>query len=314
MAKVEKKKINAVLNVHPYSEMRKATKVWAESIPAFQKKIKPINIKDEVVADVRKWSDAKFSKAMQTFVRRDLQLFSSQVAQLQKNAEKKGPLGQKAAEKEFPKIYDKLVKHIEKKFHQSIEEIEQDKGDNSKGLKDGKVSLKKLNDLDFKKHFVTSQVEISSALLSLSKALKDKPDDKVKKEAFTAADRKIDKSMQSFLKGRNQVRSTVDALGKTESGIVKMKNDVGPELLEYSKLLSDGKKSLDALLKPIDDFEDKVNEVWAELQRERMSSKQAMEGAAEIRGFKDMGAAFKKVQSMHKMLKSEFSVVEKKLK
>ena len=122
-----KKAMKAKLVMDPMAEMKRPVLDWVKNTPLFVKKFKPVKFEETISLDPRKWSEKKLEKELYQVVKFNLQLFATQGADFKKDVDKKGPLGQQTAERQYPKLYEKLVKHAGNKISMALEELEANK-------------------------------------------------------------------------------------------------------------------------------------------------------------------------------------------
>jgi hypothetical protein len=314
MAPTAKKKMKAVLKVEPWAEMDGKRKAWLLSIPAFAKTFKTIEYSEDVELDPRKWDPGKLSKALEALVRYELKLLDAGVGQWQKKVEKKGPLGQRDAERALPAFYKDTVKEIHDKCSLALDELAADKGDNRKGLRDGKAALRKLDAVDLDKIFAVPRAATASAFRDLAAALDKAGDDEKQKEAaFTAAAKAADTARKGFDGDGKDAQAAVKFLLKTASDIGKNKN-ANPVLIGFGKEIESYEKYLVLFSHKLDAFEIDLDEAANDIKGRKIDAKDAKVKASRMAGATSLDKSGGKVEDALYRLKSSFSAVEKELK
>jgi len=308
-----KKKMRAKIVVDPTAEMKKPVADWVKSTPLFVKKFKPVKFEDDVTLDPRKWSEKKLEKALYALVRYELQLFATQGANFKKDVDKKGTAGQQAAERQYPKLYDKLMKKAGDKISIALEEVEEDKGDNKKGLRDGKTALKKMADLDLGTIFSGPRSQIASAFKELSSALKDSGSGSGETSAFKKTEAFISGQDSEFGKDLKDAGAAVKFLLKTGTDIGKNK-EAGVELKTFGASIAGYKKDLESFVTALNSFDKEVDEALKELKKYNMTSTDAAKMSRKFEAMKKFDRDSKKVEAALKKLQPEYVKVSKALK
>jgi hypothetical protein len=314
MAPTAKKKMKAELKVEPWAEMDGKRKDWLLSIPAFKKTFKTIEYSEDLELDPRKWDPGKLSKALEGLVRYELKLLDVGVGQWQKKVAKKGPLAQRDAERALPELYKETVKDIHDKCSLALDELASDKGDNKKGLRDGKAALKKLDDVDLDKIFADPRTATAAAFRDLAAALdKAKEDEKQKEAAFVAATKAADAARKGFDGAGKDAQAAVKFLLKAASDISKNKN-ANPALIEFGKEIQSYEKHLALFSYKLDEFEVDLDEAANDIKSRKLDAGDARAKASRLASLTSPDKSGGKVEDALARLKSSFSAVEKELK
>ncbi len=315
MADDVKKKMKAELDVSPFSEMDKKTADWVKSIPALAKVFKPIQYVEAVELDKRKWSASKLKDALAGLARYELKILAHRAATHQKAHQKQGPKALQAAEKQLPADYKEISKELIKKASLAIEEVANDKGNNKRGLKDGKAALKKIGALDEKKIFAEPADMAAQAMDDLADELEYllKQEDKGGKmaaRALQAATKQIAQADKLFEDSSREAEAAVELLRGLRKSI---KDDAAPELCAFREKV----KKADAKLKPFQQalvrFGKQMDGVITATKSGKLDSVAARKFADELGKISKEAAATKAALTEMKTLKTEFERVEKKL-
>lgn len=314
MAATAKKKMKAVLKVEPWAEMDGRRKAWLLSIPAFAKTFKTIEYSEDLELDPRKWDAGKLSKALEELVRYELKLLDVEVGQWQKKVEKKGPLAQRDAEKELPAAYKDIVKDIRKKCSLALDEVAADKGDNSKGLRDGKAALKKLDGVDLHKIFAHPRAATAAAFRDLAAALdKSGGDERRQEAAFVAAAKAADNARKEFNGDGRDAHAAVKFLLKTAADIGKNK-DANPILVKFGKEIESYEKYLALFTYKLEEFEIDLDDAANDIKSRKIDARGARAKSARMAGMTALDKTGDKIEDALHRLKFSFSAVEKELK
>jgi len=312
MADTDKKKMKAELNVSPFAEMDRKTADWVKSIPALEKVFKPIQYSEFAELDKRKWSASKLKDALNGLARYDLKILAHRAAIHYKTAQKKGPLGQQAAEKQLPADYKEIRKDLLKKVALAVEEVVSDKGNNKRGLKDGKAALAKLDGINEGKIFAEPATMAAKAMAKLAKGLDAAGDDgKAAAKALTDAGKEMAAADKVFEDNAREAQAAVALMRRVPKSI---KDDAAPELRGFA----DKVRSVDGTLKAFEDAMDKFGkEMDAALAATKAGKPDAKAAAALARELGNSSTETKKAVAVMKdlkTLKTEFAKVEKLLK
>jgi len=312
MADSDKKKMKAELNVSPYLEMDRKTADWVKSIPALDKVFKPIQYSEFAELDKRKWSASKLKDALDRLARYDLKILAHRAAGHYKAAQKQGPKGQQAAEKQLPADYKEIRKDLLKKASLAIEEEVSDKGNNKRGLKDGKAALAKLKGIDARKIFAEPATMAEGAMKKLARALDAAGDDaKAAAKALTDAGKEMAAADKVFEDNAREAQAAVTLMRKVPKSI---KDDAAPELRTFA----DNVKRVDGTLGAFEDAMDKFGkEMDAAVAAAKAGKPDARAAAALAKDLGNSSTETKKAEAMKKAigpLEAEFAKVEKLLK
>jgi len=177
MATVGKKKMKAVLKVKTTKELHKKVQAWVNTDPGLKKLFSGyIEYSEDIELDPRKWNPGTLSKALFALIRYELKLLDMSASEIMKDWEKADDKKKKDLVKRMTKSYNDLVKQMQDKCSLALEEVAADKGDNKKGLRDGKAALKRLSDVNVDKVFSTPRTIVMNALMKLDADLDDAED------------------------------------------------------------------------------------------------------------------------------------------
>lgn len=312
MADDSKKKMKAELNASPYAEMDPKTAKWVKSIPALDKVFKPIQYSEMVELDRRKWSGRKLSDALDGLARYDLKILAHRAAVHYKTTQKKGPLGQLAAEKELPGDYKDIRKELLKKASLAIEEVVSDKGNNKRGLKDGKAALAKLNGIELNKIFKEPATLAGKAMATLARALEAAAGDgKAEAKALTAATSAMTAADKVFEDHAREAGAAVSLMQSIPKGI---KDDAAPELRTFAKAVTSFKGDFAAFESAIERFGKEMDAAVATTKAGKPDAKEAAKLARDLAATSGETKTADAVLKALKALKPEFAKVEKLLK
>jgi len=312
MADADKKKMKAVMNANPFSEMDRKTADWIKSIPALEKVFKPIVFSEMVELDRRKWSASKLAEALGGLARYDLKILANRAATHYKATQKQGPKGQAAAEKQLPADYKETRKELLKKASLAIEEVVSDKGNNKRGLKDGKAALARLDAIDAKKIFAEPATLAAKAMARLAKALDAAGgDSKAEARAMTDAAKDMAVADKVFEDNAREAQAAVSLMRKVPKSI---KDDAAAELRAFAEKI----RKVDGSLGAFEDAMDKFGkEMDAALAATRAGKPDARAAAALARELGNSSTETRKAEAVMKdirPLKAEFAKLEKLLK
>lgn len=279
MADTGKSKFALATEFSIFGEMqgKKAPK-WLFFAPSDAAKIKPIKFKKDLLLDPRKWKMKDLVHSCYAVARYDLAIFATHMKTLEKelikncndllNAKYKkldDVTGIKDAKKnkDLQKLfretggkvfntYQKCLKNIEDKVSLALDDIEADKGDNKKGLKDGKGALRKFFGTNFKALYSVPMVEAGNALVNLGRDLKSK---KEAADALEAALTKLKQAETDFEKSSGKAQDAVNAVIDLGEGLAGNKNS-DPALRQLGQTIGSGTEVAKAMEKTHDNIDD----------------------------------------------------------
>lgn len=312
MADTEKKKMKAVMNANPLSEMDRKTAEWVRSVPALEKVFKPIVFSEMVELDRRKWSAAKLADALDGLARYDLKILAHRAATHCKTTQKHGPKGQLAAERQLPADYKNTRKELLKKAALAIEEVVSDKGNNRRGLKDGKAALARLDALDARKIFAEPASLAAKAMAKLARALDaGGGDGKAEAKAMTEAAKEMANADKLFEDNAREAQAAVSLIRRVPKSI---KEDAAAELRTFAARVT----KVDGTLGAFEDAMEKFGkEMDAALAATKAGKPDARAAATLAKALGNSSTETRKAEAVMKELKAleaEFAKLEKLLK
>lgn len=327
MAAVGKKKMKAVLKVKPLAEMHKKTEKWIRSDMGLMKIfLGHIQYTEEVTLDPRKWNPGSLSKALQALVRYELKLLDQAAMDVMKDWEDADDKTKKKLRTKIEKSYKDLVKKMHDKCSLALEEVEADKGDNKKGLRDGKAALGRLQSVNVDKVLSAPRTIILTALGTLNaelfeaEKLINSENYNDQKKGSDAADKAAKKALKQISASRQVLagnakdcKVAIKFLNQTAKNISK-NDETNPKLDEFGKMIEKYQPDLARFLGSIDRFEDLVSQTEKMIQGKNVSAFNANAFAGYLRDAKKMEKDANKVQSALTALRKKFGEVEKELK
>jgi hypothetical protein len=312
MADADKKKMKAELNASPFAEMDKKTADWIKANPALKKVFLPIQYSQMVELDKRKWSASRLKDALDGLARYDLKILAHRAAVHYKAAMKQGPKGQLAAEKQLPGDYKETRKELLKKASLAIEEVVADKGNNKRGLKDGKAALKKLDGIDERKIFAEPANLASRAMKDLSRALTAANGDaRQEARALTEATREMTAADKLF---EDHAREALAAVSLMRGLPKSIRDDAAPELRAFRDMVKNVDGTLAAFEAAMDRFGKEMDGAIAVTKAGKPDARDADRLAKELANTSAEARTVQAVMKDMKMLSKEFDKVEKLLK
>lgn len=308
------KKFKIKLKIDSKGEMDSKQKKFVDSIPAFKKLFGTMDYSLEVEANPKKWTPKKIEDELEGTASYGLKILATVVAEWQKTIAKEGPKGQQKAEKELPVSYKKIEKEIGEAIDNAADEIEKDKGDYKKGLRDGKVALAKLAQADIKDLFRDPRVATVDAFTQLSRDLKKAGDDDKKKEgAYLAADKVVGAARKDFDGDAKDVLAGVDFLLKTSKSILGNKNS-NEALIGFAKEIDKSKSDLEGLESAIKEFDIDLDDANADISSRKLDAADAERHAKVFDGYKSLDKDAAEVVKIVGKLAVLFKQVERELK
>ena len=279
MADTGKSKFALATEVNMFGEMqgKKAPK-WLFFAPSGAAKIKPIKFKRSMLLDSRKWKMKDLVDGCYAVARYDIAIFSTHISSVEKkllencnkllkakhkkldevtgikDAKKNKDLLKlfKAAGDDINATFEKCAKSIEDKVSLALDEVESDKGDNKKALKNGKNALRKFFGANFKGVFTGPMTTAGAALKNLSSDLKA---NKKAEDSLDAALKKLKEAESDFEKNAGKVTDACTAVMDLGESMAGDKN-ADPSMRELGKTIDDGTEAAKALEKITNNIED----------------------------------------------------------
>ena len=324
MAAVGKKKMKASLKVKANKEVHKKVQTWINSDPALKKLFSGyIEYSEDAELDPRKWNPGTLSKALFALVRYELKLLDARAFQIMKQWEGADDKKKKVLVKQMTKEYNDLVQEMKNKCSLAIEEVVADKGDNKKGLRDGKSALKRLADVKVDKVFSSPRRIVVTSLRSLAADLweanecekdgQEKEAKEVRAKGLKAAAKDIGAAKQVFDGDGKDAEAAIKFLIKTAADIKKNK-DANAKLKEFGKQVEGEAKTLANFLTKIAGFTKMTDDTVKMISSGRMSHTDAEKLEKTFLDAKALEKTGTTVQSAVVKLRKEFAKVEKELK
>lgn len=320
MATVAKKKMKASLKVKANKEVHKKVQTWINSDPALKKLFSGyIEYSEDAELDPRKWNPGSLSKALFALVRYELKLLDARAFQIMKDWDGADDKKKKNLVKLMTKEYNDLVKEMQNKCSLAIEEVVADKGDNKKGLRDGKAALARLSKVNIDKVFSTPRAIVMNALLKLDAELDDA---EAKDGDAGKADReKAVKTAQKLISGAGTVfdgdgkdaEAAIKFLLKTAADI-KNKKEAAPKLKDFGLQIKSCENNLQRFLANIASFSKMMADVTKMVGDKNLRSHHVPGIVRTVDATKAWIKSGAKVQSDVADLRKKFKDVEKELK
>lgn len=311
---VKKEKMAAVLEVSPFEEMSKDSHDWCRKNPVLRNRLKNFEIAETVKLDPRKWNEKLLRKALVSLVRYELKLFDVKVGDIIKDAKEAGPKGEIEGMGKVIKLYEKIGKEIAKKVSLALEEIEEDKGDNAKGLREGKKALKAMSAVDYKKLFAATGVKAQDALSDLATALgKGDDDESARDKAGRVADTDLDAAITEFDKRKDSAFDAIILLQKTGRKIAK-NEDAGPELRAFGKDVEACNALCEDLIKALETYGSDLVDVLNDVRRDKLDAMKARKAASALGATAPYTKTADSVRTAIGKLNASFAKVQQVLK
>lgn len=344
MAEVKKTKFTINKAINPFAETKgKSPPMWLYFAPKEAKKISDIVVKRTMMLDQRKWKKKDIEDGCYAVAKYELALFATQMSSVEKALLKKANIHLKAkykkvddiingkdadkdaglkkvfeeSGKETVKLYNQLAKKLEDKISVALDEVESDKGDNTKSLSTCKDALRKFNGIKSSDVFQFPMMSVITTLQNLAKFARN-PDpnldmaneeDKAKKAVREAESKFESKSKEA----KSAAQSMLDA-GE------KMAKDVGsdPKLQNLGKAISDKGpvfSTLKALIGVIDNVSKKMDEAVNLVLKGDVPAHAASKLAKEFEvHLSKCNSLFGKAQTEIGAIEKKYKKVEKELK
>ncbi len=306
--------MKAELKVDPCAEMDAKTSAWVQGIPMFKKKFKPIVYSQDVVLDTRKWDQKKLSKALYALARFELKVFAVRGNEWAKKVAKGGTKAEIEAIAKYSKAYEKLCKDIANKCSVALEEVESDKGDNKRSLKDTKAAFAALSGTKPRAVFGAPTEAVVITLKKLSRDLAAAGDDaRAQAKAHKAAQAAIEKVLAAHDKTAGDVHEGLSMLQKAAQTIRKTK-DASPLLVKFGKALEKMSGQMKGLQERIQGFGGALEDAIEAMKDQRLDAAGAVSEARNFAEFAKYGKSATTVLAAVSKLNSAFAKIEKELK
>jgi len=165
--------IEIKFKISPLTEMKKDRQDFVKKHAELKKKFMPWDVKEKFKANPRKWNEKKLTDVLRAVARFDLKLLDVRVGQSMEALKKaKSPKEENKVVKQIGKDCDEARSTIFEKIGDVIEEIEEDKADDLKALKEGKAALTKVDKFDAQGVFSTAAAKAEKALSKFEPILK----------------------------------------------------------------------------------------------------------------------------------------------
>lgn len=292
MAEVKKTKFTINKPINPFGETKgKAPPSWLYFAPKEAKKITPIEIKRTMMLDQRKWKKKDIEDGCYAVARYELALFATQLSGLESSILKKANIHLKAkykkvddiingkdadkdaglkkvfeeAGKNAVKYYNQLSKKLDDKISIALDEVESDKGDNTKSLSTCKDALRKFNGLKSSDLFqfpMTTVITTLKQIVKIAGAAKKGEESGGNSSEEDKAKKAVREAESKFEAKSKEAKSAAEGL--LDAG-EKMAKDTGadPKLQNLGQAIS-GKgpvfSTMKALIGNIDNVSKKMDE------------------------------------------------------
>ena len=272
----DKKELDAALDADPRKEMSSATVKFLKENKDLDKVIKNFTYSEKVSVDTRKMSKKDLLAGVYAVARYEIMIFCVRLNEIAKAG-----TADKGVIAEVVKLHKKTQKYIDKKLSLACEELNNDKPDNSKALKDGKAAMEKIGNEKSVAAIIKKATDVAGKLATEF--------DKTAREASAAI-----KYLLKVIKGN--------------------KGSDTKELADFSKE-ADGKTgSFEKFVDECKEFEDALDELAKELKTGKMEPRDAKSMADK---FKKMTGVDKSAETALKDaqgLKKSFDKIAKALK
>ncbi len=344
MAEVKKTKFTINKAINPFGEAKgKSRPSWLKLAPKESGKISDIAVKRTMLLDQRKWKQKDIEDGCYAVARYELALFATQMSDVEKsllkdaNAHLSAKFGKiddvikdkgaskdaglkklfEDAGKEAVKLYNQLTKKVEEKVSIALDEVESDKGDNSKSLSACKDALRKFNGIKASDVFDTPLTMVITTLQTIAKQARN-PDQKVdmgKEE--DKAKKAVREAETKFEAKSKEAKSAAEGLLDTGQKIAK---DTGadPKLQNLGKAIADKGpvfSSMKALIGNIDLVSRKKDEAVNLVLKGDVPAHAASKLAKEFEVYlSKCTSLMSKAQSEVGAIEKKYKTVEKELK
>lgn len=303
-------KMNAVIEMDFYSEMKDSLKKWVfadkEVLKLFPRKIK---YAQKVELNSSLWSDAKLKKALPPLIRPEMKLLANRTSDAMQMIEKSPKERQKML-KAIKDGISRTQKEIEEKVSKALDDLESGKADAKAGLAMGKKAMAQVDKLDANKVF---SAPLDIAIATAKSIAEAEANGKDVSAAQDAAKKEIDKAIAEL----NDTGKTAQNVAKyLSTNGKKMENNPKAEIATFGKLVTN-KKVLDPLQrldKAIDLMESALTDYAKKLKAgaiDRLAAKRAESDFTKMKGLnKTADAAVAAMTSVQ----AAFKTAEKHLK
>ncbi|MEM9583099.1 MAG: hypothetical protein AAGA08_08290 [Pseudomonadota bacterium] len=331
----DKVKITVEKAILPFAETKsKGVPAWFECRSGLARAVVPICFKKTMELDGRKWKKKVIEDGIYAVARADLQLFATQLTNVEKSilktlpkkdqAKKNFPKDKKAespevkkaldsAETQVKKLYKQMEGKIKDKVSLALEEVESDKGDNKKALAAGKDALKKFDSLQTNGMFSDAVKSAATAMKTLAIDL-NKHDDE--DDSFKAALRKLRSVETDFEKTAKTTQNVAKYILVMGNKLAKDKK-ADSELQNFGRTINKGPvtKALKKLVDNVDDLGDDLDKLVNFVAKGEASDKEVIAKAGKFKS--DHSAKEKSGKAAVKAVRAiaeDFKKLEKKLK
>lgn len=314
MAVAEKKKIKAELKLYPLKEMTKEARDFIGKSKELSKVYGPILFSKDLMLDPRKWTKKSLSDAMAAYVRYEMKILCVRVGEAAK-AEKAGKAAKdpKKIEKELSKSYEDMKKEIINKVSLGLDEVEADKGDNAKNLKDCKAAFGKLEKVDFDWMYKGPRESVLETLESLVDELADEPDEKESAKFLSQCAAFVSESVKAFKDNGKEATDAVDTLLKAAK-TTKANKGAAPELIAYAETVLKQEGKINSVLAKSKSFSSALETTEKLLKGGKVTENQAKLQVAIFKKLSKLDNSAKDTLAACKKLKPAFQKIEKSLK
>ncbi|QDY70925.1 hypothetical protein [Qingshengfaniella alkalisoli] len=310
------KDIKVTMKVDPTKEVDDKLGKWLKEQPKAKSMLKPIEAKAKLAVDPRKWNDKKITDAMYAGARMEFQIFAQRVHDI-KTAVEKGKKKPGDVEGDLKKAYDKLKRYASVAAEDTAKEIEADKGDNAKALRQGKAALREAAKVDFGKVFSGPRSLTIDALNDAAKAAADdsgKAGGNAPAKGRTSTDKRIDTAQSDFRKSGKNAEAAIEYLVKMAKDTAKNK-DASPLLRSFAEDIRKAQKAgLDKFASALGLFGKLLDQAEAEMNDPKKTARTCTKIVGELEKFKSVDTVSQKAGTTIKKLEADFRKIEKELK
>lgn len=301
-----KKEIKVELKLYPMKEMSPKARELVSGDKELKKEFeKAVTWSDKGEFDPRKYNKKDLDEEVLAAARMPMKIFANRV-----NEAAKGKLDDKV-KKQLLKDFDEASKGAISNASLRFEEIESGKGENKKGLKDGKAAFGKLEKVDFHDAFAKPFGETLDGLEALRTALKSKGGDKA--GAFEKARKAIGKAAEDFDKVGSEAYAAVDFMLKTARSM-KGNDKADPALVDFGKTVLKDESTFDDFVKAAESFSKVLEAAVATLKANTAEASEIDKLVKEVIATNKVFQTATKVGSLVEELKPKFKAIEKDLK
>ena len=301
MADTDKKEFEAKLDADPRVEMTKASKDYIDGDKDLKKLVTNFKFSEKVELDKRKWSKSSLADGVLAIARYEMKVFATAIGDM---AKKKVPA--KEAGPRIKTLHAKLQKDITKKLSLAVEELANDKADNKKALKDGKVAMSKIGGLDLKGAFSKPRTDVIGLMDTIAKAKDNAAASAVKK-----ANDAVSKLAGEFDKTGREASAAINYLLKV---IKENKKSETTELRNFANLADDNSDVFQTFVDECKEFEDALDGLAKELGSGKLDADAAKAKAAQFKKMSNIDSSADKALKAAVALKKNFDSVVKALK